>query len=118
MCTIARGLLTAWRGCARDRPQGGTWLDASDAPSKAAGGGGGTFVLVTSDLMSRVPISRTSAAGGLTAAAQSLAHIVASPLVGMTIDRTHGYDLVMVTLGIAVIPTSLAFVLWPSLRKA
>jgi len=84
----------------------------------AAAGGGATFVLVTSDLMSRVPVSRTSAAGGLTAAAQSLAHIVASPLVGMTIDRTHGYDLVVVTLGVAVIPTSLAFVLWPSLRKA
>ena len=68
-------------------------------------------------MMSRVPIARTSAAGGLTAAAQSLAHIVVSPLIGMTIDRTHGYGVACVTLGLAVVPTSLAFVLWPSLRK-
>ena len=73
-------------------------------------------MLITSDLLSRVPLQRTSAAGGLAAAAQSLAHIVVSPLIGMTIDRTHGYGLVSVALGLTVIPTTLAFVLWPSLR--
>jgi hypothetical protein len=64
-----------------------------------------------------VPLERTSTAGGMTAAAQSLAHIVASPLVGMAIDRTHGYGTAMVFLGLAVLPTTVAFVLWPSLRK-
>jgi ACS family hexuronate transporter-like MFS transporter len=83
----------------------------------AAAGVGGLNVLITSDLLSRVPIQQTSAAGGLAAAAQSLAHIVASPLIGLAIDRTHGYGLVSVTLGLAVVPTTLAFVLWPSLRK-
>ncbi len=83
----------------------------------AAAGSGGLHVLITSDLLSRVPLQRTSAAGGLAAAAQSLAHIVVSPLIGMTIDRTHGYGLVSVALGLTVIPTTLAFVLWPSLRK-
>ena len=83
----------------------------------AAAGSGGLHVLITSDLLSRVPLQRTSAAGGLAAGAQSLAHIVVSPLIGMTIDRTHGYDLVSVTLGLAVVPSTVAFVLWPSLRK-
>ena len=83
----------------------------------AAAGSGGLHVLITSDLLSRVPLQRTSAAGGLAAAAQSLAHIVVSSLIGMTIDRTHGYGLVSVALGLTVIPTTLAFVLWPSLRK-
>ncbi len=83
----------------------------------AACGGGGIYVLVTADMLARVPLERTSSAGGLTAAAQSLAHIVASPLVGMAVDRTHGYGSALVFLGLAVIPTSLAFVLWRPSEK-
>ena len=83
----------------------------------AACGGGGIYVIVTADMLARVPIGRTSSAGGMTAAAQSLAHVLASPLVGMAIDRTHGYSVPMVLLGLAVIPTSLAFVLWPPVGK-
>jgi ACS family hexuronate transporter-like MFS transporter len=82
----------------------------------AACGGGGIYVLATADMLSRVPLRSTSSAGGMTAAAQSLAHVVASPLVGMAIDRTHGYGIVLVGLGLAVIPTSIAFALWPGMR--
>lgn len=82
----------------------------------SACGGGGIYVLVTADMLSRVPLAKTSSAGGMTAAAQSLAHIVASPLVGMAIDRTHGFGVVLVALGLVVIPTSLAFALWPGMR--
>jgi predicted MFS family arabinose efflux permease len=83
----------------------------------AACGGGGIYVLVTSDMLGRVPLGKTSSAGGMTAAAQSLAHIIAGPLVGKTIDRTHGYGIVLVVLGLLVIPTTLTFVLWPSMRR-
>lgn len=83
----------------------------------SACGGGGIYVLVTSDMLARVPVDRTSSAGGMTAAAQSLAHIVASPLVGLAIDRTHGYAGALVALGLAAVPTSLAFVLWPGFRR-
>ena len=83
----------------------------------AACGGGGIYVLVTADMLRRVPVGRTSAAGGMTAGAQSLAHIVASPLVGMAIDRTHGYGVVLVALGLFVVPTSFAFVLWPKMQQ-
>lgn len=84
----------------------------------AAGcGGGGVYVLVTADMMSRVPLGKTSSAGGMTAAAQSLAHIAAAPLVGMAIDRTHSYTVALVALGLVVIPTSAAFALWPGLGR-
>jgi MFS transporter, ACS family, hexuronate transporter len=81
----------------------------------SAAGGGGIYVLVTADMLSRVPIDKTSSAGGMTAAAQSLAHIIAAPLLGRSIDRTHGYSQVMVTLGLFVLPTTLAFALWPGM---
>lgn len=81
----------------------------------AAGcGGGGIYVLVTADMLGRVPLERTSSAGGMTAAAQSLAYVVASPLVGWIVDRTHGYGVALVGLGLAVVPTTLAFVAWPN----
>ena len=83
----------------------------------AAGcGGGGIYVLVTADMLSRVPLGKTSSAGGMTAAAQSLAHIAAAPLVGMAIDRTHSYSVPLVALGLIVLPTTAAFALWPGLR--
>lgn len=81
--------------------------------SLAATGGGGIYVLATNDMLARVPPSRTSAASGIAAASQSLAHIIAGPLVGWTIDRTHGHSVALIALGLLVLPTSAAFVLWP-----
>jgi ACS family hexuronate transporter-like MFS transporter len=81
-------------------------------------GGGGIYVLVTADMLARVPVEKTSSAGGMTAAAQSLAHIIASPVIGAAIDRTHGYTSVLIALGLIVVPTSIAFVLWPGLSKS
>jgi MFS transporter, ACS family, hexuronate transporter len=84
----------------------------------SAVGGGGIYSLVTNDMLSRVPVERTSAASGMTAAAQSLAHIVAGPLVGWTIDRTHGYGVALVGLGVIVVPTTLLFIFWPGLSPS
>jgi ACS family hexuronate transporter-like MFS transporter len=83
----------------------------------AACGAGGIYVLVTADMLRRVPVDKTSSAGGMTAAAQSLAHVVASPLLGMSIDRTHSYTTALVVLGLVVLPTSIAFLLWPGMRS-
>lgn len=79
----------------------------------AAMGGGGIYVLVTADMLARVPVSRTSTAGAFTAAAQSLAHIVAAPLVGKSIDATHGFTVALLALGAIVLPTTLVFLVWP-----
>ncbi|HVJ95170.1 MAG TPA: MFS transporter [Labilithrix sp.] len=84
----------------------------------AACGGGGLYALVTADMLGRVPVERTSSAGGMTAAAQSLSHVVAGPLIGWTIDRTHSYDIAVVLLGVSVIPTMLAFLAWPGVRRS
>src|SRR5262249_4035261 len=43
----------------------------------ASCGGGGVYVLATADMLARVPVDRTSSAGGVTAGAQSLAYIIA-----------------------------------------
>jgi predicted MFS family arabinose efflux permease len=83
----------------------------------AACGGGGIYSLVTSDMLARVPVERTSTAGGMTAAAQSLAHIIAGPLVGWTIDRTHSFSTATIGLGLVVPPTMIAFLVWPGIEK-
>jgi ACS family hexuronate transporter-like MFS transporter len=83
----------------------------------SACGGGGIYALVTADMIARVPIERTSAAGGMTAAAQSLAHIIAGPLVGWSIDRSHSFTPALIGLGLAVPPTVLAFLVWPSAER-
>lgn len=79
-------------------------------------GGAVIYVVITADMIARVPLGRTSSAGGMTAAAQSLSHIVASPLVGYVIEKTHGFSAAAVGLGLLVIPTTLAFMFWPRLR--
>lgn len=84
----------------------------------AAAGGGGIYVLVTADMLARVPVERTSSAGGMTAAAQSLSHIVAGPLVGAAVDRSHAYSAVLVALGLIVVPTTLAFAVWPGMPRS
>ena len=48
-------------------------------------GGGGLFALLTGDMLSRALPWRVSTAGGMTAAAQSLAYVVANPLMGAAI---------------------------------
>lgn len=83
----------------------------------SACGGGGIYALATSDMFARVPVQLTSSAGGIAAAGQSLAHIVTGPLIGWSIDRTHGYHAAFVALGLVVVPTSLAFVLWPGMDR-
>lgn len=81
--------------------------------SLAMAGGGGIFALLTSDMLARVAPQTVSVAGGITAAAQSLAYIVCNPLVGAAVDRTHSYNGVCVALALILIPGSL---LWMWLK--
>jgi len=78
----------------------------------ALAGGGGLFALLTSDMLARVPPAAVSLAGGCTAAAQSLAYIVANPLIGRTVQRTGSYSLVLMALAIWTIPGCIAWLLW------
>lgn len=58
----------------------------------ACAGGGATFTLITADMLGRMPARSVSAAGGILAASQSIAFIVANPLIGAAVDRYHDYN--------------------------
>jgi hypothetical protein len=83
----------------------------------SAAGGAGIYGLVTSDMLARVPTQRASRASGMTAAAQSIAHVIAGPLVGWSIDRTQSYNTALVALGLIVLPTSTLFLIWPGAMR-
>ena len=74
------------------------------AAGLAMAGGGGAYAIATSDMLSRVPVSQVASAGGLTAAAQSLALIVAFPLIGRVVQDTGSYHEVAVGLALWTIP--------------
>jgi MFS transporter, ACS family, hexuronate transporter len=74
-------------------------------------GGAGMYVVGTADLMRRM--SAIATAGGISAAVQSLVQIVASPIVGAVVDRTHAWWSVLVTLGLLAVPGALAWSFMP-----
>jgi ACS family hexuronate transporter-like MFS transporter len=85
----------------------------------AALGGGGMYVLCTADMMKRVPADRSSAAGGLTAAAQSLSHIIGAPLIGAHLATVQiPSRSILLVLGGIVLPAAVAWCLWPGLSPA
>jgi ACS family hexuronate transporter-like MFS transporter len=86
--------------------------------SAAMAGGGALYAVLTADMLSRVELARAGAAGGLTAAAQSLAHIIAAPLVGAALDRTHSYRVVLVVLSSLGLPGALIWMAWPQRSSA
>jgi ACS family hexuronate transporter-like MFS transporter len=78
----------------------------------AMAGGGGLFAILMSDMMVRVNPRAVSSAGGITAAAQSLAYIVGNPIIGRSVEQTGGYTFIVVALGLWVIPGCALWLLW------
>jgi predicted MFS family arabinose efflux permease len=70
----------------------------------AMAGAGAMYTLVTSDLLARMPPGSVSLAGGILAAAQSVALIIANPLIGRVLDRLGSYDAVGIGLAVWAIP--------------
>jgi ACS family hexuronate transporter-like MFS transporter len=89
----------------------GTW-PAVLLVGLSAAGGGGLYTLLTADMMSRIDPARVSAAGGLTAAAQSLVYVALNPVVGRWIDLSHSYDGSIVMLGAVAIPGAVVWSAW------
>jgi MFS transporter, ACS family, hexuronate transporter len=75
-------------------------------------GSGAAYTFVTSDLLSRVPAASVSLTSGMMAGAQSLALIIVNPLIGWSVDRYGSYDVATITLGIWVVPGSIAWLAW------
>jgi ACS family hexuronate transporter-like MFS transporter len=91
---------------------GGAW-DAMLVFAVSMAGGGGVYTLVTADLLGRLPAGSVSLAGGTLAGAQSLALIIANPLIGLAVDAYASYDQVAITLGAWALPGTLAWLAWP-----
>ena len=81
--------------------------------SVSLAGVGGVFARATADVLARVNPAHVSTASGMTAAAQSLAYIVASPLIGRAVDATHSFDGPLVALGVIILPGAALWALWP-----
>ncbi len=90
----------------------GPWL-AVLVVGIAMAGGGVVYTLVTADVLSRMPSNAIAFAGGTTAAAQSLIHIIANPLIGASIDHTGHYTVAFIATAAWVIP---GCVLWLAIR--
>ena len=81
------------------------------------GGGGGMYTLATSELLARMPPQVVSVAGGTIASAQSLALVIAQPLMGAGADHFGDYNIVCIILGLWVVPGTLAWLLWRTPRE-
>ncbi len=87
--------------------------------SVSMAGGAGVYVLVMANLLTQVAPTETSRAGGMLAAAQSLSHIIANPLVGLVVDRTHSFNGALMALGFMVIPGAVIWASFPApVRRA
>jgi ACS family hexuronate transporter-like MFS transporter len=93
-------------------PFAGSTLGSTLVAGLALAGGGGLFALMTTDMLGRVHPSAVASASGISAASQSLAYIVANPLIGWTVDRTKSYTWILVALGLWVIPGCALWLLW------
>jgi ACS family hexuronate transporter-like MFS transporter len=77
----------------------------------AISGGGILYALTTADLLARMPPQSVSFAGGVLAASQSLAQIIANPLIGASFDHYGNYEVAAVTLSLWVVPGGIAWML-------
>lgn len=78
----------------------------------AMAGGGIVYTLTTSDMLRHMPPGAVSLAAGALAAAQSLALVIANPLIGAAFDRWKSFDVPAVVLGLWVVPGCLVWLVW------
>ncbi|GAC1530134.1 MAG: MFS transporter [Polyangiales bacterium] len=84
----------------------------------ALAGYGAMFALLTADLMMRVPSSAVSTVGGLTAAAQSLALIVSSIVIGREVQSSLSFTGVVLGVSLWTVPGAAAWLLWSPRDRA
>lgn len=75
-------------------------------------GAGGLYTLTTSDMMTRVSPARVATVAGICAAAQSVAHIASSPIVGLSVTATKAYTQIMLLLGGWALAACVGWLLW------
>jgi len=75
-------------------------------------GAGAIFATLTADMLSRVAPTQISAASGIAASAQSLAYLVANPIIGRVRDATGGYGHQIVALAAIMVPGAIVWIAW------
>jgi hypothetical protein len=70
------------------------------------------YTLITSDMLARMPPGSVSFAGGVLAGAQSLALIIANPVIGRVIDNLHSYDAIGFGIAGWAMPGALIWLAW------
>jgi ACS family hexuronate transporter-like MFS transporter len=80
-------------------------------------GAGAVYTLVTADLLARMPPPSVPFTSGVLAGAQSLAFIIAHPLIGGAVDARGGFGGAVVTLGAWVVPGSIVWWAWRPARS-
>ena len=86
-------------------------LQAALVMGVALAGAGGLFAMLTSDMLTRISPSLSARAAGFTAASQSLAYIIANPLIGKSVDAFSNYRVATFALAAAAIPACVAWLL-------
>lgn len=104
-------LAAALTACLALVPLGGSAWPRVILASLAMGGGAGMYVLASADMLRRMPSNAVASATGLAAAVQSLAQIVASPLIGASLDKDHGWGRVLIGLGLLALPGGIVWCL-------
>lgn len=84
--------------------------------SLSMAGGAGMYVIGTADMLRRVEPRDAALASGLSAAVQSIVHVVVNPLVGAVVDRTHAWGYVL-ALGLLALPCAVAWIFLPGERR-
>jgi ACS family hexuronate transporter-like MFS transporter len=93
-------------------PWAATPWQAMGIISVTVAGTGALYTVVLADLLQRVPREATSLAGGIVAGGQSLALIIANPIIGRAVQHYHRYDEVAVATAAWVVPGSVVWLLW------
>jgi MFS family permease len=86
--------------------------------SASLAGGGALFARLTADMIARVDAAHVSTAGGITAAAQSLAYVIANPLVGSSVDHTKSFSTAAIAIGCLVLPGAIVWAMWPKITSS
>jgi predicted MFS family arabinose efflux permease len=109
---VLYALAAALAACLALLPLADTPWQGVAVASLTMAGCGAVYTLVTAEALARMPAEHVSLAGGVIAGAQSIAFVIANPLIGAALERLHDYGPIALALGIWVIPGSLAWILW------
>jgi predicted MFS family arabinose efflux permease len=84
--------------------------------SAAMLGAGGLYTLATSDMLAHTPRQSVPSTAGFTTLVQSLVYVVASPIIGKSVEYFGNYDWVMVGAGLWVLPLALVWLVDASIH--